>query len=599
MTEAGERQLFIGLEEGLKHLKSTGYLESDEKHIKVLIEAGLLPTFRSDTERLMLRYDLISMLPVLRSKCNFNDAQFPSSRLFAERSLNIGLDQHTRIELLPKSTQVEPAFYSAMRNLISTGFSPRFDEHALPVDMPYFSTARILTKSEEVMELVGEQQKRANMIQSSKSSQFANSAYYMGSKRSLGAFLVEALLSIAPRSLTVVDLMCGSGAASGAFSKVWRTIASDAQEFCRILALVQGGGFSTQQAQKLLASLMPIARENACKLRTQLYEFLDTEDAIFHSDISAALLKHYQEFVESLPTYPDGEPSLGWDPVSEVERRKKQPTLAPYCLFTSYFSNVYFGLRQCIEIDSLRFAIDQIEVHNERLWALGALVATVSALGTTYAGHFAQPVRLSAGNFPDILEKRAYSIMHEFSIRLLNLAEEAERSPNQIDIIPGPWPDALAALDALFPRNGQPIAVYVDAPYKRDEYSRYYHVLETAVLYSYPSCIGSGKIPSKSTGERFRSGFFTRSETELIQILVNLFGEILERGWMCAWSYAESGNASIVTVVEEVFQATGCEVRSYSTPYQHKAQSGRSARNTTEYLVLFIPKAPVHRYKNR
>ena len=438
ISEANELQLFLDLEESLKYLKNIGNLELDEKDIKVLIEAGILPTFTSDSKGLVLKYDLISMLPILANKYDFNDAQFPSSRLFVEPSLNIGLNQHTRIELLPKSTQIEPVFYSAIRNLISTNFLPLFDEQALPMDIPYFSTTRIFTTSKEVTQLVDEQQKRANFIESSKSSQFANSAYYMGSKRSLGAFLVEALMSILPQSATVVDLMCGSGAASSAFSKVWRTIASDAQEFCRILAAVQGGGFSTKEAQDLLASLIPLARENAFRLRTRLNKFLEKEDAIFHSDLGTALLKEYQEFVESFPTYPYGKSYLGWDPVKEVEQRKKQPTLVPYCLFTSYFSNVYFGLRQCIEIDSLRFAIDQIKGHNERLWALGALVATMSARGTSYAGHFAQPCRLSTTKLPWILERRAYSIIHEFSIRLLNLSEEAEKSSNQIDIIPGP-----------------------------------------------------------------------------------------------------------------------------------------------------------------
>lgn len=590
ISKASELHLFLNLEESLKYLKNIGNLELDEKDIKVLIDAGILPTFKSDSKGLVLRCDLISILSILANKYTFDNAQFPTSWLFAEPSLNIGLEQHTRIELLSKSTQIEPVFYSAIRNLISANFLPLFNEQTPPKDIPYFSITRILTTSKRVIQLVEEQRKRTNLIESSKSSQFANTAYYMGSKRSLGAFLVEALMSTLPQNATVVDLMCGSGAASGAFSKVWRTIASDAQEFCRILALVQGGGFSAKQAQDLLASLIPLARKNSFELRTRLNTFLEEEDAIFHSDINAALFKKYEEFIESVPTYPYGKSYLGWDPVREVEQRKKQPTLVPYCLFTSYFSNVYFGLRQCIEIDSLRFAIDQIEVHNERLWALGALVATISALGTSYAGHFAQPVPLSAANLPNILEKRAYSITHEFSIRLLNLSEEAEKSPRQIDIVPGPWPKALTALDVLFSKSHQPVAIYIDAPYKRDEYSRYYHVLETAVLYSYPSCIGNGKIPSKLTGERFQSEFFTRSESQLNKIFVNLFSEILRRGWICAWSYSESGNANIVSVVDEVFKITGCEVKSYAAPYQHKAQSGHRAKNVTEYLVIFVPK---------
>lgn len=579
--------LFLDIDESLEYLKSVYNIQSDTKDIKNLIEFGILPKYISGSKILILRHDLVSILPVLKNKNIVNDNLSPTSTLFEEPIQKFVLDKNSIITFSPRNTQTERVFYSAIRNLIST--ESRY-EQVPPRDLPYFSTTQVLTTSEAITHLVEEQRKRANLVESLKSSQFANTAYYMGSKRSLGAFLVESLESTLPHNGIVVDLMCGSGAAASAFNTIWRTFASDAQEFCRILAFVQGGGFSIKQAQDMLTMLIPMARNNSNKLRSQLNPFIDEEDTIFHSDIGTTTLYKYQQFINSLPTYPNGEPNLGWDPVKEVIQRKKDPKLAPYCLFTSYFSNVYFGLRQCIEIDSIRFAIDQINGQKERLWALGALVATISALGTSYAGHFAQPIPLNAGNLARMVERRSYSITHEFSIRLLNLSEEAEKAHNQIEIVPGPWNKALKELDKQFLNTQRPIAVYIDAPYKRDEYSRYYHVLETAVLYTYPSCIGTGKVPSKSSHERFQSEFFTRSESKLTNTFVNLFTEILGRGWICAWSYSETGIVNIINVINELYKITGCKVNSYASPYQHKAQSGQSAKNVTEYLIIFVPR---------
>jgi len=356
--------------------------------------------------------------------------------------------------------------------------------------------------------------------------------------------------------------------------------------------LVQGGGLSEAEAEHLLKQGLPVAREHAHELSSHLRKFVEWEDHILHGDIGEALLDEYRKFVEQLPTYPSGASAWGWTPLEEVEKRRADPTLTPFCLFTAYFANVYFGLRQCVEIDSLRLAIDRCPDQSHKQWMLGALIAAMSKLGTTYAGHFAQPLvkdpqDLTVRKLSGILERRAASITHEFSIRLLSLARESEQASRPIEVIRGPWQDALVTLDRML--GTEPVAVYVDAPYKREEYGRYYHVLETLVSYAYPSCVGRGKIPDKQKGERFRSEFFTKSKEKVTAALVRVLSEVLGRDWMCIWSYSDSGNANIVDVVEQVVSTVKCEVRSYATPYEHKPQGGRRKKEVTEYLILFVP----------
>lgn len=186
-----------------------------------------------------------------------------------------------------------------------------------------------------------------------------------------------------------------------------------------------------------------------------------------------------------------------------------------------------------------------------------------------------------------LFEKRTRSIIHEFSIRLLNLAGESEKHYNTIETVPGPWPIAIKTLSAK--TAGKKVVVYLDAPYKREEYSRYYHVLETLISYNYPSAIGKGKIPDKSKGERFRSEFFTRSENHLTNSLEEVLVSCLKNNWICAWSYSDSGDASIVTVLNQINEKVSITTTSFATPYQHKAQGTHSAKEVIEYLVLMVP----------
>lgn len=313
---------------------------------------------------------------------------------------------------------------------------------------------------------------------------------------------------------------------------------------------------------------------------------------MFHMNIDPELVSQLRTLLEQIPQYPDGGHLGDWNPIVEIERRKLNPHLRPYCLFTSYFSTTYFGLRQCVEIDSLRFAIDQLSDLEDRQWALGALIVAVSAVGTTYAGHFAQPVlnvekSLSPVELYRIIDKRMKPVSHEFCTRLLNLAEESQSPKTTIQTLPGPWPRALESLSQVVGRK--PVLVYVDAPYKRDEYSRYYHLLETLVKYDYPSSLGIGRTPDKRTNQRFSSEFFTRRSSTLTRHFVRLIGEILNRGWIAAWSYADSGDASPIEVIEEIAKEHECRVLSRSTHHRHRSQGRRPGKKVREYIVFFVP----------
>lgn len=586
--------LFINLTNVTEYLLSSYGLNVDFNKIRALINLNLLPLFKYDEEELILISDLESVLSIFLTLPKLNKNEIIYDRLFQfDIPYEIRLRNDTIIELVLENAKNNYVFFAALRNLIINSNSFKRNNINGEYNIYYFSAAKVITSSRGINQYINNQMKRSSICESSKANKFAESASYMGSKRNLSGFLVEVISNYLPSDGIIIDLMCGSGAASGAFNKIWKTIASDAQEFCKILAVIQGGGFSAEKAKKMLKYILPITRKHIDELRIHLNSFIKWEDRIIHRDIKLELLEDYRNFIKIFPTYPNGTINTNWNTVEQVEKRKKNPKLYPFCLFTSYFANIYFGLRQCVEIDSLRYAIDQIKNENERKWALGALIATMSKLGTTYGGHFAQPLikqakNINIKNLSKILEIRANSIIHEFSKRLISLAEESEKTSRPVEIISGPWYKALSILDNMI--NDKKVIIYLDAPYKREEYSRYYHILETIVTYTYPSSVGSGKIPDKNKGERFRSEFFTRSNTKLTQAFVKIISEILKRKWICAWSYSNSGDVNIVNVINQISKIYPCIVKSYAVQYEHKSHGGRKTKKVIEYLILFFKK---------
>lgn len=424
---------------------------------------------------------------------------------------------------------------------------------------------------------------------------FANSAPYMGTKRVLLPFLMTALEGLEPPPASFVDLMCGSGVVSGAAARRWRTICSDSQSFCRGLARVQGGGFTRDRAADTLRRLREPMSDNLASLTRLVTDLLSEEAELLAAATDfAALAPRYAKFVARTPGFPRGGSAGAWDPVAEVGLRQRATgnTVSPYCLLTAYFANVYFGVRQAVELDCLRFAIDQLGDAVEREWALGALIVAASSVATTYGGHFAQPPApperlVNPTVAKRVLARRHVSATREFEIRLLSLSRESEEIPHSVESVPGPWSKALDATARMLEPSRT--VVYLDAPYRREEYSRYYHVLETLVSYGYPSADTSARIPSKGI-ERFASEFFTRNQNTMTDALSHTIRSILDAGFRCAWSYADRADADPLAVLDSV-SGSCSRARSVASDHEFKRQGrSREAGGVREFLFLFEPR---------
>jgi adenine-specific DNA-methyltransferase len=198
-----------------------------------------------------------------------------------------------------------------------------------------------------------------------------------------------------------------------------------------------------------------------------------------------------------------------------IESRRKDPRVRPSCLVTAYWANVYFGLRQAIEIDSLSAAIQEVSggpaEESRRVHYLSALLhaASVSTSGTS---HFAQPRHLTkTSELAAMARRRGRSVLETFagmSTRILAAVLETPHAKGN-RAFRGDWA-ALLAPERKLP--SAPDLIYFDPPYTADNYSRFYHVLDVLARYDYPplekDASGKpvrGRYPAIET--RFQSGF--------------------------------------------------------------------------------------------
>lgn len=221
----------------------------------------------------------------------------------------------------------------------------------------------------------------------------------------------------------------------------------------------------------------------------------------------------------------------------ERVRLAKRPAEVPYRLFTITFSGGYLGLRQCIQVDAIRYAVDRlkntgkIDEHQHR-WMCLALCQAVSKVSTT-TGHFAQYMRVKDSTAKRFAAQRSRSVWREWLRAIFEFAPIGTptwRSQNVVF-----REDAARLLARLREKDTRPAVVYADPPYTSDQYSRYYHLYETLLLYDYPPSEGVGRYRH----DRFVSSYSTKTEVE--EAMDGLISDCAKLGSRLVLSYPEKG----------------------------------------------------------
>ena len=382
-----------------------------------------------------------------------------------------------------------------------------------------------------------------------------------------------------------LDVMCGTGLVSRVLSRRLAMTAADANLFAIVLARAQNVRISPEELEELLAAIDTAFVQNSDALKAVASSALEFEASFLHGHVSDEASGRYDEFLSTWTRFvPDTDGHVsdersvlsGW-----VAERMRRPRMFPYCLVTAYFANAYFGVEQSIELDSLRHAIDSVCPDGPaRELMMGTLLATAVACAS--GPHFAQPPRLSGvAAMAELVEHRSRSVKHEFE----TLARVAEKRPvldRPIRVLLGDWRASVESFGGV--DRDWTAGVYVDPPYSKLQYSRYYHVLNTLVDYDYPACIGQGRYPERA--RRFSSRFEHRP-TSALNEFSQLFATCAERRLVTFVSYSDRGFVAVgdlAVAMERVFP----RVHTYTKRLRHHSQGVRlkDSRQVTEYVLV-------------
>lgn len=267
------------------------------------------------------------------------------------------------------------------------------------------------------------------------------------------------------------------------------------------------------------------------------------------------------------------------------KRLARKPGTFPYRMATITYIGAYFGVQQCFEIDSLRYAIDTarkdgfISRESEQ-WMLLALCQVASKINNS-TGQFAQYIKPKPGNINRVLEKRRRSVYREFIAtldRLGPIGSDLWRRGNRAF-----RSDALALLPRLTRQQRAPAIVYADPPYTNAEYPRYYHVLDMLLEYRYPPASGVGRYP-----DRRNRPIFARVRT-VTNAMRRLIEQSAKLGSSLVLSYPASGilHSNDITVVELLREHYRNVRVAHSENHSHSTFGGPNAKpkvRVTEFV---------------
>ena len=205
---------------------------------------------------------------------------------------------------------------------------------------------------------------------------------YMGTKREL-ATAVSQVISQCPQG-PVLDLFAGMCSVASAVDRSRNVWCNDVQYFASQVAMaffVSGASVPNEGVLADLALPYYMANKKALTLR-------------FQSQLVSEARAIAKANAPSIVAMERRMPNVATDSQLDRERRRlaAAPRSAPYRLFAFTYSGAYFGLAQSIQIDSLRFAADELLARaaisrEEHRWMVLATCQAACKVATT-TGHF-------------------------------------------------------------------------------------------------------------------------------------------------------------------------------------------------------------------
>lgn len=379
---------------------------------------------------------------------------------------------------------------------------------------------------------------------------------YMGSKSKIMDFVLSGINEVY-KGGAVSDLFSGSGSLAGAIGQQCEVHSNDIQNYSAVLARTYNQACvvdGTPTAEALILAAQEIVNRNMDRLPsvasyadvTDLKEF-DATEATERSNIDA---------------------KLDWE----------------FHLFAKYYSGTWFSAYQCLWIDALREVAEGYKKTSIYDAILSSLMFSM-AYASQGTGHYAQYRNAKDDkSMHDILIYRRREIPKYFARKYNELLDWL---PKDIPALPH-QATSLDFKECLSSFSGG--VVYADPPYCFVHYSRFYHLLETLVLYDFPALqVQRGNIVKGRYREvRHQSPFCIKSKVK--DAFTDLFEGVANSGSNLVLSYSNTGMVTvdeIEAIAASVF-GTKATMKLLTVDHQHMTlgRANDRHRDVQECLIL-------------
>ena len=410
---------------------------------------------------------------------------------------------------------------------------------------------------------------------------------YLGNKLRVLDEICDAVNSLIGHNGVVADLFTGSTIVAQALAGYGHSVTTvDSQLYSKVLAnaCLSIGRIQNETciADEFIRYPLPESTEKKFELWGK---YADIEEKMLTKDDSDGL----RELYDQLPLIwrDKNDPNFGL-----AEKKITCSSYNTMPLITKIYAGYYFGIKQALELDRLRHTI--FLLHKSHLisdWqmnvALASLLSAASAVVHSAGKHFAQPLSTSRtrnNNFKDkrLLQDRKISVEDSFKHCCAMI--------NQLIVGNGSQHNAYCDTAEHFLETNKCNfdLLYLDPPYTAQQYSRFYHILETICTYKPPNLLNNGQI---TTGlypsTRFKSAFC--SKVNALPTMKKIIQKAKESNTCLLISYSFSnpgsyGNARMISFKEllEVCKQQYGSVAVESSKMKHRYRQFNNKHNTNE-----------------
>lgn len=393
---------------------------------------------------------------------------------------------------------------------------------------------------------------------------------YLGSKARFSSWILHEVGKSLPNTDYFVDAFAGTGVVGAAAARNgYKLYANDIQpySYCILQSMFAQ---PTAGLSRAIADVDSIGNIPIASLCPSIAQY-GAEETDFFSQFRNGNLdwQGYREFCHRAPLV---------TPTKEYALRKTSEK--PYDLFVNYYTNTYFGVRQCVQLDALRKLASEYP-ENVAYHVMAATLAsmTYAVSSTTHLAQYLKPNSLS--NAQALISRRSFDIISDVGARLRILNDLKPVSTPDM-ILNG---DFRAAINFVKPDHRY--VVYVDPPYFKEHYSRYYHVLDTFFKYDYPMLTYNHRTKCVTSG-RYREERIT-SEFGLKRSVKKAFSDLFDLGASYRTNIVVSyANTSLVQQTDLVSLASsaGYETDIKEITIMHSGQGQPRHNIVTEYLLF-------------